>query len=109
MARSTPCVCLRTALWPSTTRNTAPHSPILATRFVRSTFRSKAVKVLFELEEPEIVLITDVRSLESEAIVMGMRLKMDLNVTPDGKKQMVSKAWCVGVEYNLHRTFCKRR
>nr|CAB3267621.1 vacuolar protein sorting-associated protein 13A-like [Phallusia mammillata] len=54
------------------------------------TEKSKAVKVKFTLEEPEIVLVTDVRSVDSEAIVLGMQVNLDFEITPDGKKQMVS-------------------
>ncbi|XP_076814167.1 intermembrane lipid transfer protein VPS13A-like isoform X3 [Clavelina lepadiformis] len=52
--------------------------------------RSKAVKVNFAMDKPEIVLVSDVQSFESEAILLGMKLNFQFDMTPDGKKQMMA-------------------
>ena len=53
-------------------------------------FRSKWLKITFKLEEPEIVLVTSVKSLDAEAIILGMELDLNYDMIPDGSKQIVS-------------------
>lgn len=52
-------------------------------------FRSKSVTVTLKLHEPEIILVTNVKSRDADAILFGMELTLQYDMVPDGTRQMV--------------------
>ena len=51
--------------------------------------RSTSMKVALQLNEPEIVLVTNMKSPDVDAILLGMKLTFNYDMIPDNSKQLV--------------------